>query len=134
MAKKQKLKTVPCEFRTVSIGAESVSMGILWSRSDFDLIESDAMFTCAQVAITFESTKNGGDPDEPGLIADDDATLRFDGIPSCQGINCKRDTISATLKFPRTDIELDDLIAFAQRAGKFTAERTGDAAGADPEE
>lgn len=110
---------IPVDFGGVSIGDQTVRIGITVARAHIDLLKADEVFVCHRLTGTVTL---GRRDDQDGQAKLFDSDVQIQGVFDCKRIGVNGKNISTGLAFSLEDIDISELARFSKGAGMLEVE------------
>ena len=118
---------VRCRFGNVSVGKQTVSMGVNIPRGDLALVKADKLLVNCQLDVEIGVDPNNTDDPAQGTFPTIDSTVVIVAQVNVGGMGVKPAGYHVTLSLPKTACSLDDLGQFTGCWGKMSFNRIGPA-------
>jgi hypothetical protein len=116
---------LPVRYGNVSIGEDTVRLGIRISRGNLTPGKADALLCGRRLTCQLSCVPRGKDVDEPTLPGVD-VGRQVEAVVDVNAVSMTRKNIGAGLTRSLADVDLDSLVHFAKRDGRLTITKVED--------
>ncbi len=126
MAKKAvAILTIPLTYGNVTVGDETISVGVKTERKNLTLSSADKQLIGKRLIGRVTCRPESGENPEQGSLIDD-GEVEVEGAFDVHGIHVTRKKLSFGLSFARSSVDITIITDFAKRSGNLVITEIGD--------